>query len=136
MPQFSLIDLECATLTCNDRGCAFVHYRDWETGFPVTMFPSHDIKKCYPENQLSILDNTSYFPGWTVKVDNTTVPVQFQDVNHRGLLEFSVPSGKHNVVIEFNESKVRLIADIISAFALGILVVLIIFRQRINKLKI
>lgn len=67
---------------------------------------------------LQIVSRTVYFPGWTVKVDGKKTPIQFQDPNQRGLLVFDVPKGEHKVEITFEESKVRLIANIISILGL------------------
>lgn len=61
-----------------------------------------------------IVDNTLYFPGWTLSVDGNQATVEFQDPNHRGLMTFRVPAGEHRVVVHFWETKLRKIANIIS----------------------
>lgn len=63
---------------------------------------------------LHIVSRTTYFPGWVVRIDGVKTPIQFQDPNHRGELVFSVPSGNHAVRIKFEESKIRLVANILS----------------------
>lgn len=67
-----------------------------------------------------VLDNTTYFPGWRAFVDGKETPIEFQDQHHPGLISFSVPNGNHQVEVKFTETKVRLLADVLSAF--GILV--------------
>jgi hypothetical protein len=64
--------------------------------------------------EAKLVDNTQYFPGWRVFVDATQVPIEFQDVNWRGLITFEVPKGTHQVRVIFGESKIRLISDIIT----------------------
>jgi len=59
-------------------------------------------------------ENTLYFPGWKILVDGVSVPIQFQDPNNRGVMIFSVPSGRHSVSVIFTETKLRLIADWVS----------------------
>lgn len=66
------------------------------------------------KSKLTILDNTVYFPGWTVTIDGKKTPIQFQDINHRGLITFAAPEGKHNIRIVFGESVIRLFSDILS----------------------
>jgi len=61
-----------------------------------------------------ILDNTTYFPGWTVTMDGKKIPVEFQDMNHRGLITFYVPKGKHSIIIQFNRSPDRLIGEVLT----------------------
>lgn len=65
-----------------------------------------------------IVDNTQYFPGWRVFVDNIKTPIEFQDQNHRGRITFNVSKGVHNVQITFGNSPVRSIGNIVSVFTL------------------
>lgn len=87
------------------------------------------------KNKLKILDNTVYFPGWRVMVDGKKVPIEFQDMNHRGLITFDIPEGKHNVKVTFGETPMRMIADFISLFSLAGISLIIIFRKKINFIK-
>lgn len=81
----------------------------------------------------TVLDNTLYFPGWTVRVDGTKVPIQFQDPSHQGLLTFQVPQGKHQIVVSFEETKDRLLANIVSvASAFGIIVYAVLRKRKVN----
>lgn len=63
---------------------------------------------------VTLVDNTVYFPGWIAYVDNREVPIQFQDINYKGFIEIAIPEGKHTVIIRFEETKIRKIADYIS----------------------
>lgn len=66
-------------------------------------------------------ENTLYFPGWKVLVDGKPVDVEFQDENNRGVITFGVPVGKHRVDIIFEETKLRLISNLISVASLVLL---------------
>lgn len=70
--------------------------------------------KVFAETEISLVENTLYFPGWNVYVDGEITPVEFQNPNHRGLMIFTVPAGSHVVNIVFGKTKVRTIADGIS----------------------
>lgn len=74
------------------------------------------------KNELSLLSNSTYFPGWKAYVDGRQTPIQFQDPNNRGLLVFSVPSGKHSVLVRFEENKLRIIADLLSIAGILVLI--------------
>lgn len=63
----------------------------------------------------TILDNTIYFPGWEAYIDGKEVVIEYQDPNNRGLITFMVPEGKHQVIVKFGETKLRLLSDILSA---------------------
>jgi hypothetical protein len=81
-----------------------------------------------------ILDNTVYFPGWQVIVDGRKVPIEFQDMNYRGLITFYVPKGFHKISVLFTESPIRLASDIISIMGIGIFILAFIFHKKINVL--
>lgn len=71
--------------------------------------------------QARIRENTLYFPGWNVFVDGKPVPIEFQDPANRGLITFFVDPGKHQVEVEFKETKFRLFSNIISGISFFIL---------------
>lgn len=80
------------------------------------------------ETSVRILDNTFYFPGWQVYVNGKKVPIEFQDMNHRGLITFMVPKGVHNIAVVFRESAIRLFSDILSLFSITIILGFLIVR--------
>ncbi len=87
------------------------------------------------KTDLSILSHTQYFPGWEVSIDGIrhTNAVQFQDPNHRGEIVFSVPKGKHAVRLQFTETKIRYIADSISAVIFSLFVLFLVFHKHLEK---
>ncbi len=66
------------------------------------------------DTNTDIVDNTLYYPGWQVRVDNEKIPIEFQNPHHRGLISFSIPKGDHTIVASFRETPLRLASDIIS----------------------
>lgn len=66
----------------------------------------------------TIRENTLYFPGWTVLVDAREVPVEFQDPSNRGVMTFLVEKGKHDVILKFTETKLRLLSNYLSLVSL------------------
>jgi len=66
------------------------------------------------QTDMSILDNTLYFPGWQARIDGTKTPIEFQNSNHRGLITLNVPQGTHAIEVSFHDSPVRFVANIIS----------------------
>jgi len=85
------------------------------------------------KSKVAVVDNTVYFPGWRVRIDGEKTPIEFQDQNHRGLITFNVPKGKHNVEVKFGESKVRILSDIISLIAITGIVLAVFFRKWIKQ---
>jgi len=86
------------------------------------------------KEKIRILENTLYFPGWTVLVDGKPKIIEFQDQNYRGLITFNVDKGGHRVNIGYGETKTRLLADIISFVSLLAVGGLMIFKSlRLKK---
>ncbi len=88
------------------------------------------------DTPIQILDNTVYFPGWRVDVNGDRVPIEFQDVSHRGLITFYVKQGVYNVKVFFSETPLRLLSDTISI--LGLILIIAYFMNKkfeIIKLK-
>jgi len=77
------------------------------------------------KTDMKIVDNTTYFPGWQVLVDLKKASIEFQDPNHRGLITFLVPSGKHIIQVRFRQTKIHIIGKILSL--LGIVIALGLF---------
>jgi len=83
------------------------------------------------DTDLRLVDYTFYFPGWKVYVDKKEVPIEFQDMNYRGVITYKIPKGKHTVLVKFTDTKVRLLANMVSLFSLGALgVYFTILRRR------
>ncbi len=77
----------------------------------------------------TIVDNTQFFPGWRVYVDNKQVPIEFQDINWRGLITFPVARGDYSVRVTFGRTPVRLLADLLSIGTITLLLILWIKRK-------
>lgn len=78
-----------------------------------------------------IRENTLYFPGWKVLVDGQNTPIEYQDPNNRGLITFFIEKGKHAVLVSFEETKLRIIADVVSGIGLFVLLILGILRKKL-----
>ncbi len=82
------------------------------------------------ETDVRLVDHTQYFPGWRVYVDGQKIPIEFQDANWRGLLTFAVPEGNHEVRVAFGESKIRIIADLLSLGTAAALLLAFLWNKR------
>ena len=74
------------------------------------------------DSEVQLVENTLYYPGWNVLVDNKIVPIEFQSSVHRGLMTFYVSKGIHTVTILFSDTKVRRMANWISALSVILIV--------------
>jgi hypothetical protein len=99
----------------------------------------HEYNVQIESSTIRFLENTLYFPGWHVYVDGNEVPsdkLYFMDPNYRGLINFYVDSpGTKNIRIEFKETKLRSVSNIISSVSGIILICLFIADKVILKRK-
>lgn len=86
-------------------------------------------------NNSIILVNTIYFPGWRAYIDGVEIPIQFQDVNHKGIITFNVPPGIHGISVKFTETKIRLISDLISLGSVVLLLILLVYNFVKRKMR-
>jgi len=70
----------------------------------------------YASKDLRLIDYTFYFPGWHVFIDKKEVPIQFQDPSYRGIITYNVPKGTHKIRLIFEDTKLRLFANILTVF--------------------
>ncbi len=54
----------------------------------------------YAKTPLSLKENTLYFPGWQVKVNNKIVPIDYQKT---GLIKFSIPKGLSFIEVSYKD---------------------------------
>lgn len=61
--------------------------------------------------------NVIYYPGWQVLIDGILAKFSYQ--NEKGVIEFPLKEGEHQVLVEFRETPFRLLSDIISLASVG-----------------
>ncbi len=67
--------------------------------------------------QTRVVENTYYFPGWILRIDNKSVPITVNSNDFPELITFIVPKGNHHVSLEFTDTPLRRRAYIISCAA-------------------
>lgn len=72
---------------------------------------SYDIDVNTPKQNALIIYAT-YFPGWTAQVDEKRVPVY--PLSEYGLAAVDIEKGSHKVKIEFKDTTIRTVANVIS----------------------
>lgn len=86
----------------------------------------------YAKNKVKLSENTHYFLGWKVYVDQQEIPINVTDKKHFGTLTFTLPEGIYHVKAVFEDTPVRIIGKYISAFTI-IVIFLIFFISLKNK---
>lgn len=82
-------------------------------------------------NETVINENTAYFPGWRLYVNNKKVKI---GISKAGTIQFLLPSGQHTVDLKFENTPVRSYSENISLAALLIFIFtslyLFVFQRR------
>lgn len=91
----------------------------------------HEYSVTVTSDTARIRENTLYFPNWTVYVNGKSVPVEFQDEANRGLITYYLTKGTNNVQVKFEDTKLRVYANIISIMSLvGLLMLFVLYKVK------
>jgi hypothetical protein len=72
-----------------------------------------------------LVENTLYFPGWRITANGKEVPIEFQNPEWRGRMTFQLDPGVYSVLVSFQETRLRQVANLISLIGLGAMIVFI-----------
>lgn len=74
-------------------------------------------------------ENTLYFPGWKVYDNYKTLEgIEFQDPQNRGVITFYLDEGLHDIILKFEDTKLRKYANYISLISIiSIILIPLIF---------
>ena len=73
----------------------------------------------------------TYFPGWEVKVDNKVV--KLESPSQQGLVQFQLPRGEHKIKIDFKDTFVRSLGNIVSLTSIVLVILLMGWRKYIYR---
>ncbi|MEK7450504.1 MAG: 6-pyruvoyl-tetrahydropterin synthase-related protein [Patescibacteria group bacterium] len=72
--------------------------------------------------------NTIYYPGWKIYVDKISTKISYK--NEQGVMEISIPPGRHTVSANFEDTPLRLASNIIALSTFLILLLLVTFGNK------
>lgn len=84
------------------------------------------------QTQTLIQENTYYYPGWKLWVDNIPTPIKYTATRESGVMEFNLNPGYHHIKLVFTNTPDRTITLIIS-IATGTLLSMILLGQTWRK---
>lgn len=87
------------------------------------------------DEKIRMADYTFYFPGWKVYVDGAPTIIEFQDMNYRGVITYYVPPGVHSILVKFEDTKVRMLGNIISLTSFVLFILLFFLRKKFGVSK-
>lgn len=91
--------------------------------------------KIVAQDKTRVRENTLYFPGWNVYVNGSPVNIEFQDPKNRGLITFFVDKGQNIVNIEFRDTKLRKVSNLLTLISLFTLAIYSFSYSKIIKWK-
>lgn len=75
--------------------------------------------------RIRIRENTLYFPGWKIYNNNQIIEnVEFQDPKNRGIMTFHLDPGMHNIILKFEDTKIRFYSNLISLISISSVIIL------------
>ena len=89
------------------------------------------------KSKIRIRENTLYFPGWKVYDNGKLIEsVEFQDPENRGIITFYLDQGMHNIILKFEETKLRYCSNLISLLSLLFIIVVPFLLYLLSKTKV
>lgn len=76
----------------------------------------------------TIRENTMFFPGWNLKVNNKNYFFSYTEKNYEGLMVFNLNPGLYKVDLVLQNSKIREISQKISIASIVVLLIFIVIR--------
>ncbi len=80
-------------------------------------------------------ENTLYFPGWLVYINNKPIKVDYNDPRYPGIMTFNLEKGLYKIDVSYTPVKIQKISQIISIVAwitAALLIIYIISQDRIK----
>ncbi len=91
------------------------------------------VYKIIAKSDATIKENTLYFPGWMIKVNGKTTPINYTDKVYSGIMLFNVPKGTNTVEVNFIGSPIRQITLVLSLLILASLLAFPLIRTRLKE---
>lgn len=85
-------------------------------------------------NSVKLKENTFYFPGWVLSVDNKVKNIDYQTKENMGIITFVLNKGMHDVRLEFKNTPIRNFSDTISILSAIILIIFIMKNFLFSKI--
>lgn len=72
----------------------------------------------YAKTDVTIKENTLYFPNWRLLINNSPYPINFKDLRYMGVITFKLNPGIYKAELKFQNTKIRTISQNITIIAL------------------
>lgn len=85
--------------------------------------------KVQADTDLLLSENTYYFPGWSIYVNDMKVPVDIENPLRFGTNVFNLKKGSYEIQLKFEDTPIRSLGKIVSLLSLGLLGVYMIAKK-------
>jgi hypothetical protein len=81
----------------------------------------------YSPTSSELLENTFYFPNWTISIDSHPTKINFKSKQYPARMIFTVPAGLHHVEVQYSDIPVLQYSKILSLLTIVIILIYTIF---------
>ena len=78
-------------------------------------------------------ENTLYFPGWKVSIDNINYPFSFKDNTSSGLITFNLKPGLYKAEVFLSKTNIQSLSIFISVVSFSLVLIILCFLSYFNK---
>ncbi|HJZ05817.1 hypothetical protein A2634_03955 [Candidatus Amesbacteria bacterium RIFCSPHIGHO2_01_FULL_48_32] len=102
------------------------------TIIPLTRTSTSHTYDVIAQIPIKIKENTLYFPGWQLYVNDKPSPLPSPSPQSQGIVEFSINPGYHKIALKFVDTPVRLFAKTLSKLSLALVLLTLFHSSRLN----
>lgn len=88
----------------------------------------------YASKDTTLRENTLYFPGWKLKINNIDYPFDYKSKKYPGIIVFSLAKGLYKADVLFTDTKIKTLSQITSLLSFVGLVLFSIFSLKTKDL--
>ena len=80
----------------------------------------------YAKNAVKLKENTNYFPGWKLKVNDRIQKINYRERNHEGRMVFMLNPGLYHIIFTFEDTPIRYYSKMVSGITLCLLLAIVL----------
>ncbi|MCL5070809.1 MAG: hypothetical protein M1308_07925 [Actinobacteria bacterium] len=90
--------------------------------------------RLFSEKGARVMENTLYFPGWSVIINGKNININYKDSKYKGLITFNIPKGTSNVSIIYKDLFLLQFLKFIFIFFIGVTLVYTLLHEILFKI--
>lgn len=102
----------------------------------ISRSPISHLYKINAESKVELKENTLFFPGWVVVVNDKSHLINYKRANSPGVITFNIDKGIYNVEIKFVDLPIIVFSKMLSLISFFILIVYMLIPKKLLRFRL